>query len=45
LCRTEHMFFAPERLPVVRRWILRDENLAEIQGFQVRVEIGTGISR
>jgi pyruvate, orthophosphate dikinase len=34
LCRTEHMFFAPERLPVVRRWILRDEGLSMIQEFQ-----------
>jgi len=34
LCRTEHMFFAPERLPVVRRWILRDEGLASIEEFQ-----------
>jgi pyruvate, orthophosphate dikinase len=34
LCRTEHMFFAPERLPVVRRWILRDEGLSTIQEFQ-----------
>ena len=24
LCRTEHMFFAPERLPIVRRMILAD---------------------
>ena len=34
LCRTEHMFFAPERLPVVRRWILRDEGLPAIKEFQ-----------
>lgn len=34
LCRTEHMFFSPERLPVVRRWILRDEGLPEIEEFQ-----------
>lgn len=39
LCRTEHMFFAPERLPVVRRWILRDEGLSEIQAFQVSMWI------
>lgn len=34
LCRTEHMFFAPERLPVVRRWILRGEGLDQVRGFQ-----------
>jgi pyruvate, orthophosphate dikinase len=35
LCRTEHMFFAPpERLPVVRRWILRGEGLDRVQEFQ-----------
>jgi pyruvate, orthophosphate dikinase len=34
LCRTEHMFFAPDRLSVVRRWILRDEGLPTIQEFQ-----------
>ena len=34
LCRTEHMFFAPNRLPVVRRWILRGEGLDEVQAFQ-----------
>jgi pyruvate, orthophosphate dikinase len=34
LCRTEHMFSAPERLSVVRRWILRNEGLANIQAFQ-----------
>lgn len=34
LCRTEHMFFAPERLPVVRRWILRDKGLEQVQAFQ-----------
>lgn len=34
LCRTEHMFFAPERLPVVRRWILRGEGLQKIKAFQ-----------
>lgn len=34
LCRTEHMFFAPERLPIVRRWILRDEQLEKIKEFQ-----------
>ncbi|CAB9519799.1 Pyruvate, phosphate dikinase, chloroplastic [Seminavis robusta] len=34
LCRTEHMFFAPERLPVVRRWILRGEDLDKVQEFQ-----------
>lgn len=34
LCRTEHMFFTPERLPVVRRWILRNEGLAKLQAFQ-----------
>jgi pyruvate,orthophosphate dikinase len=34
LSRTEHMFFAPERLPVVRRWILRGEGLEHLQAFQ-----------
>lgn len=34
LCRTEHMFFAPDRLPVVRRWILRDEGIDKIREFQ-----------
>lgn len=34
LCRTEHMFFNPERLPVVRRWILRDEEIDTVRGFQ-----------
>jgi pyruvate,orthophosphate dikinase len=34
LCRTEHMFFSPSRLPVVRRWILRDEGLEQVQEFQ-----------
>lgn len=34
LCRTEHMFFAPERLPVVRRWILRGEDIEMVQELQ-----------
>jgi pyruvate,orthophosphate dikinase len=35
LCRTEHMFFTPpERLPVVRRWILRGEGLEKVKEFQ-----------
>mmetsp|Transcript_5850 Transcript_5850/g.17444 ORF Transcript_5850/g.17444 Transcript_5850/m.17444 type:complete len:997 (-) Transcript_5850:254-3244(-) len=34
LTRTEHMFFAPERLPVVRRWILKGEGLSQVQDFQ-----------
>jgi pyruvate,orthophosphate dikinase len=35
LCRTEHMFFTPpERLPVVRRWILRGEGLEHVKEFQ-----------
>jgi pyruvate,orthophosphate dikinase len=34
LCRTEHMFFDPHRLPVVRRWILRGEGLEKVQEFQ-----------
>jgi pyruvate, orthophosphate dikinase len=34
LCRTEHMFFAPDRLPVVRRWILRNEGLSKLQTYQ-----------
>lgn len=31
LCRTEHMFFAPERLPVVRRWIFHTECLDDLE--------------
>lgn len=34
LCRTEHMFFAADRLPVVRRWILRGEGLDKVRSFQ-----------
>jgi pyruvate,orthophosphate dikinase len=40
LCRTEHMFFEPERLPHVRAMILADteeerrQHLAKIYGFQ-----------
>ncbi|KAL3917276.1 MAG: hypothetical protein SGILL_004791 [Bacillariaceae sp.] len=34
LVRTEHQFFSPERLPVVRRWILRGEGLDKVQQFQ-----------
>ncbi len=34
LVRTEHMFFNPARLPVVRRWILRGEGLDHVQEFQ-----------
>ena len=34
LTRTEHMFFAHDRLPVVRRWILRGEGLDKVQEFQ-----------
>ena len=34
LTRTEHMFFAPERLPVVRQWILRGEGLDKVKEFQ-----------
>jgi len=34
LCRTEHMFFSPERLPIVRRWILRGEGLDRVKEFQ-----------
>ena len=37
LCRTEHMFFAPERLPIVRRWIFHTEcldDLDHIKHFQ-----------
>ena len=34
LCRTEHMFFAPNRLSVVRRWILKDEGIDELKAFQ-----------
>lgn len=29
-----HMFFSPERLPVVQRWILRGEGLDKVEGFQ-----------
>lgn len=37
LCRTEHMFFSPERLPIVRRWIFHTEcldDLDHIKHFQ-----------
>mmetsp|Transcript_50576 Transcript_50576/g.93508 ORF Transcript_50576/g.93508 Transcript_50576/m.93508 type:complete len:925 (-) Transcript_50576:171-2945(-) len=34
LCRTEHMFFAPERLPIVRRWIFNGGGLDKIKQFQ-----------
>ena len=36
LVRTEHMFFSPERLPIVQHWILRDgkEYLNKIENFQ-----------
>lgn len=34
LTRTEHQFFSPERLPVVRRWILRGEGLDKVKEFQ-----------
>lgn len=34
LCRTEHMFFTPERLPVVRRWILSGEGIDKLERFQ-----------
>lgn len=34
LTRTEHMFFAHDRLPVVRRWILRGEHLDKVEQFQ-----------
>jgi pyruvate,orthophosphate dikinase len=39
LCRTEHMFFAPNRLAVVRRWILKDEGIDELKSFQ-RADFG-----
>ncbi len=31
LCRTEHMFFEPERLPIVQRLILHREDPAEVE--------------
>lgn len=34
LTRTEHMFFANDRLPVVRRWILNGEGLEKVREFQ-----------
>jgi len=34
LCRTEHMFFAAERLGTVRRWILKGEGLDMVRSFQ-----------
>jgi pyruvate,orthophosphate dikinase len=34
LCRTEHMFLAPERLPVVRRMILADNEQAEAAALE-----------
>lgn len=34
LCRTEHMFFSPERLPIVRSWILIKDGIEQIKEFQ-----------
>ncbi|KIL35645.1 pyruvate phosphate dikinase [Cohnella kolymensis] len=34
LCRTEHMFFAPERLAVIQRMILADRTEARIEALQ-----------
>jgi len=34
LCRTEHMFLAPDRLPVVRRMILADTPEAEAEALE-----------
>lgn len=34
LCRTEHMFFSPERLPIVRSWVLREDGIEKIKEFQ-----------
>jgi pyruvate, orthophosphate dikinase len=34
LCRTEHMFFEKNRLPIVRQWILKNEGLSKLQEFQ-----------
>jgi len=34
LCRTEHMFFSPERLPIVRQWILHNKGIDTIKQFQ-----------
>jgi pyruvate,orthophosphate dikinase len=34
LCRTEHQFFDKERLPVVRKWILKGEGLEQLKEFQ-----------
>ena len=31
LCRTEHMFFCLERLPIVRRWIFHTECLDDLE--------------
>jgi pyruvate,orthophosphate dikinase len=33
LCRTEHMFFEPERLPIVQRMILADESEARVKAL------------
>jgi len=34
LCRTEHMFFDPARLPIVRSWILNNDGIDQIKEFQ-----------
>eukprot|EP00580_Thalassiosira_gravida_P018530 CAMPEP_0201657318 /NCGR_PEP_ID=MMETSP0494-20130426/600_1 /ASSEMBLY_ACC=CAM_ASM_000839 /TAXON_ID=420259 /ORGANISM="Thalassiosira gravida, Strain GMp14c1" /LENGTH=930 /DNA_ID=CAMNT_0048134141 /DNA_START=281 /DNA_END=3076 /DNA_ORIENTATION=+ len=34
LARTEHMFFSPERLPVVRRWIFHTECLDDLDSIK-----------
>lgn len=34
LTRTEHQFFSPDRLPVVRKWILSGEGLDKVKEFQ-----------
>jgi pyruvate,orthophosphate dikinase len=34
LCRTEHMFFTHDRLPIVRSWILHGHGLETLREFQ-----------
>ena len=41
LCRTEHMFLASDRLPVVRRMILADSEAEETAALEELVEVQT----
>jgi pyruvate, orthophosphate dikinase len=39
LCRTEHMFFQEERLPIVQAMILSEPNSAEEKGYLEQLEV------